>query len=224
MECIDRIVGGGFPVGGMISVSGPCGAGKTLFALEYLIRGAMAGEKGLYISTVHDPDKLETYLPKLDYADDDLFENERVVLRHIDEMGSGERDEGRITKNEALAMVSDITQAIEEVKAGRMVLDATNPILVEMEGWVARSFLLSLSKALFEAQCTGLLITEGNVEDCQEHIMSDGIIKLGTAVRRGDNYRVIEVLKMSGGAHSRAKYVMDMTSQGLLITPMLRGF
>jgi circadian clock protein KaiC len=224
MECIDHIVGGGFPVGGMISVSGPCGAGKTLFALEYLIRGAMADQRGVYISTVHGPEKLMTYLPKLDYADHKVFESGKVVLRHIDEMGSGERDDGKITNSESFAMVSDIANAIKEAKAERMVLDATNPILVEMEGWVARSFLLSLSKVLFEAKCTGLLITEGEVEDCQEHTMSDGIIKLGTAVRRGDNYRVLEVLKMSGGAHSRSKYVMDMTSQGLLITPMLRGF
>ncbi len=208
----------------MISVSGPCGSGKTNFGLEYLIRGAMNGQRGLYISTVHRPDKLLTYLPKLDYFDGKLFEKGTVVLKHIDDMGSGERDDGKITKSESFAMITDIEEAIKEQKASRMVLDATNPILVEMEGWVARSFLLALSKVLFESKCTGLLITEGDAPDCQEHIMSDGIIKLGTAVRRGDNYRVIEVLKMSGAAHSRAKYVMDMTPEGLLITPMLRGF
>ncbi len=180
MECIDRIVGGGFPAGGMISVTGPCGAGKTLFALEYLIRGAMAGQKGMYISTVHGSDKLMTYLPKLDYAEPKIFENGSVILQHIDEMGSGERDDGRITKSEADAMVSDIAEAVKKNKISRMVLDATNPIMVEMEEWVA--------------------------------------------VRRGDNYRVLEVLKMSGAGHSRAKYVMDMTSEGMLITPMLRGF
>lgn len=211
-------------MGGMISVSGPCGSGKTNFGLEYLIRGAMNGQRGLYISTVHRPDKLLTYLPKLDYFDGKLFEMGTVVLKHIDDMGSGERDDGKITKSESFAMITDIEEAIKEQKASRMVLDATNPILVEMEGWVARSFLLALSKVLFESKCTGLLITEGDVPDCQEHTMSDGIIKLGTAVRRGDNYRVIEVLKMSGAAHSRAKYVMDMTPEGLLITPMLRGF
>lgn len=223
MDCIDRIVGGGFPTGGMISISGPCGSGKTNFGLEYLIRGAMGGQKGLFISTVHSPGKLMTYLPKLDYADGKLFEKGMVVLKHIDEMGSGERDDGKITKSEAFAMVADIDEAIKEHKATRMVLDATNPILVEMEDWVARSFLLSLSKVLFDSKCTGLLITEGDVPDCQEHTMSDGIIKLGTAVRRGDNYRVLEVLKMSGAGHSRSKYVMDMTPEGLLLTPMLRG-
>jgi len=224
MDCIDRIVGGGFPVGGMITVSGPCGSGKTLFALEYLIRGAMSGQKGVYISTVHSPEKLMTYLPKLDYADSKLFESGKVTLKHIDDMGSGERDDGMITKSESFAIVEDISEAIKEVNASRLVLDAINPILMEMEGWVAHSFLLSLSKVLYDAKCTGLLIAEGNVSDSQEHTTADGIICLGTAVRRGDNYRVLEVVKMSGAAHSRAKYVMDMTSEGLLITPMLRGF
>lgn len=224
MECIDRIVGGGFPSGGMITVCGPCGAGKTLFSLEYLIRGAMAGQKGLHISTVHSPEKLRTYLPKLDYADAKLFENGKVTLRHIDDMGSGERDDGRITKSEAFAMVADIEEAIKENNAIRVVLDATNPILMEMEDWVARSFILSLSKVLYDTKCTGLLVAEGDRLDGPEHTMADGIISLGNSVRRGDNYRVLEVIKMSGAAHSRAKYVMDMTSEGLLITPMLRGF
>ena len=223
MECIDRIVGGGFPAGGMISVTGPCGSGKTLFALEYLIRGGMNGQKGMYISTVHGTDKLMTYLPKLDYADPKIFEKGAVVLKHIDEMGSGERDDGKITKTEAFAMVSDIAEAIKTGKITRPVLDATNPIVVEMEEWVARSFLLSLSKALFEAECTALLIIEGEGVDSQEHMMSDGIIKLGNAVRRGDNFQVLEIVKMAGAAHSRAKYVMDLTPEGMLITPMLRG-
>lgn len=223
MECIDRIVGGGFPAGGMITVSGPCGSGKTLFAMEYLIRGALAGQKGVFISTSHRPEKLLTFVPKLDYADEKLFEGGKLVMKHIDDLGSGERDDGKITKAEAKAIVDDIAAAINEAKASRFVLDAINPLLLEMEGWVARSFLLALSNLLFEKKCTGVLISEGESMDTLEHSVSDGIVRLGTAVRRGDNYRVLEVVKMSGAAHSRAKYVMDMTSEGMLVTPMLRG-
>ncbi len=223
MECIDRIVGGGFPAGGMITVSGPCGSGKTLFAMEYLIRGALAGQKGVFISTSHRPEKLLTFVPKLDYADEKLFESGKLVMKHIDDLGSGERDDGKITRAEAKAIVEDIASAINEAKASRFVLDAINPLLLEMEEWVARSFLLALSNLLFEKKCTGILISEGESLDTLEHRVSDGIVRLSTAVRRGDNYRVLEVVKMSGAAHSRAKYVMDMTSEGMLVTPMLRG-
>ncbi len=223
MECIDRIVGGGFPAGGMITVSGPCGSGKTLFGIEYLMRGALAGQKGVYISTAHRPEKMMAFVPKLDYADAKLWESGKISLKHIDDMGSGERDDGRITKGEAEAMIEDIATAIKETKASRLVLDAMNPLMLEMEGWVARRFLISLSNLLFESKCTGIIISEGESMDTLEHTISDGIVKLGTAVRRGDNYRVLEVVKMSGAGHSRAKYVVDMTSEGMLITPMLRG-
>ncbi|NLX46906.1 MAG: hypothetical protein GXY70_01850 [Euryarchaeota archaeon] len=223
MECIDHIVGGGFPVGGMISVSGPCGSGKTLFGIEYLMRGALAGHKGVYISTAHRPEKMMAFIPKLDYADAKLLEDGKIALRHIDDMGSGERDDGRITREEAEAIIEDIASVIKEVKAGRLVLDAINPLMLEMEGWVARRFLIALSNLLFDSKCTGIIISEGGSLDSLEHTISDGIVKLDTAVRRGDNYRVLEVVKMSGAGHSRAKYVMDMTSEGMLITPMLRG-
>ncbi|MCE5260784.1 MAG: hypothetical protein LLG21_02245 [Euryarchaeota archaeon] len=223
MECIDRLVGGGLPVGGMVSVCGPCGSGKTFLAMEYLLRGALAGQRGVYISTVHSPEKLLASMPRLDRAEGDPFKDGRLAIKHIDDMGSGEREDGKITRPEASAIVEDIAEAIDGSKAQRLVLDATNPLMLEMQDWVARAFLVSLSKLLFKAKCTGLLITEGDDMQGLEQTMADGIIRLGTAVRRGDNYRVLEVVKMAGVAHSRAKYVMDMTSEGILVTPMLRG-
>lgn len=46
----DNLVEGGFPAGSNILITGPPGAGKTIFALEYLYQGALKGENGLYIS------------------------------------------------------------------------------------------------------------------------------------------------------------------------------
>ncbi|MDD1772917.1 MAG: hypothetical protein LUQ09_08360 [Methanomassiliicoccales archaeon] len=223
IDCIDRIVGGGFPVGGMVSLTGPCGAGKTLLAIEFLIRGGLAGQKGMYISTMHGVDKLMTFLPQLDYSDPKLFEKGTITLKHIDEMGSGERDDGKITHAESAAIIDDIISAVNKEGIKRLVLDSTNPLMAEMDSWVASSFLLTLSKELFKSKCTTILVTEGDVMNGHEQTVADGIMLLGNEVRRGDNFRVLEVVKMSGVAHSRAKYVVDMTSEGMLTTPMLRG-
>lgn len=47
----DDLVEGGFPEGTNILLTGVPGAGKTMFGLEYLYRGALKGEAGIYIST-----------------------------------------------------------------------------------------------------------------------------------------------------------------------------
>src|SRR5688500_8256784 len=51
IEGLDEITGGGLPTGRPTLVSGGAGAGKTMFGLEFLVRGAQQyGEPGVFIS------------------------------------------------------------------------------------------------------------------------------------------------------------------------------
>ncbi len=47
---LDALVEGGYPKGSVVLISGSPGTGKTIFALQFLVEGAKAGEKSLYIS------------------------------------------------------------------------------------------------------------------------------------------------------------------------------
>ncbi|MBS7648112.1 MAG: ATPase domain-containing protein [Candidatus Bathyarchaeia archaeon] len=50
---LDSILGGGFPVGSLISVAGSPGSGKTIFAANWIYNGVEKhGENGLYVSFV----------------------------------------------------------------------------------------------------------------------------------------------------------------------------
>ena len=51
IQGLDEITGGGLPRGRPTLVSGGAGSGKTLFGLEFLVRGATQfGEPGVFIS------------------------------------------------------------------------------------------------------------------------------------------------------------------------------
>src|SRR5690349_24812236 len=51
LQGLDEITGGGLPRGRPTLVCGGAGCGKTLFALEFLIRGATEhGEPGVFVS------------------------------------------------------------------------------------------------------------------------------------------------------------------------------
>ena len=41
---LDEILRGGIPFGSTVLASGTCGSGKTTLGLEFLVRGALAGE------------------------------------------------------------------------------------------------------------------------------------------------------------------------------------
>ena len=47
---IDEMLQGGIPKEGVVGISGPPGAGKSIFALHFILEGARNGDKGLYIS------------------------------------------------------------------------------------------------------------------------------------------------------------------------------
>jgi circadian clock protein KaiC len=51
----------------------------------------------------------------------------------------------------------------------------------------------------------------------------DGIIQMSNFERKGDLLRTMQVIKMKGTAHSRAKYVIDLTGAGVLVTTLLKG-
>jgi circadian clock protein KaiC len=224
IEGLDRIIGGGLPVGGTVLVSGICGSGKSSLGVEFLVRGAMMGQKGLLISTVHSAEKLMASVPPLDFFDKKIIEAGTFKMIDIGEMMKFVKMEHRLIDIEgAMQMLASIKSTIAAGPFKRLVIDSTTPLLMEMEEPAGREFLKGLANLLYEKKCTGILISEETRSDSYETIVADGIITLGNFERRGDILRVIQIVKMSGAAHSRSRYVTESTSLGLLLTPMLRG-
>ena len=56
-----------------------------------------------------------------------------------------------------------------------------------------------------------------------EEAIADGVVVTGNLERRGDLLRTLQVVKMRGTMHSRAKYVLDLTAVGVLLVPLLKG-
>src|ERR1700761_9466256 len=55
---LDDVLGGGLSRGSIFLLEGEPGSGKTTLALQFLLTGAAAGEKGLYITLSETADEL----------------------------------------------------------------------------------------------------------------------------------------------------------------------
>src|SRR3989441_424242 len=92
-----------------------------------------------------------------------------------------------------------------------------------------RDFLLRLGTVLSAKGCTSLLVSEirsseeGYSHWGVEEALADGVIVTGNLERRGDLLRTLQIVKMRGTTHSRAKYVLDLTTSGVLLVPLLKG-
>lgn len=84
IQGLDEITGGGLPKGRPTLVCGGPGCGKTLFAMEFLVRGAMLyNEPGVLISFEETENELTANVASLGFDLDSLVAHKKILLEHI---------------------------------------------------------------------------------------------------------------------------------------------
>lgn len=223
---LDRITEGGFPAPSVTLVTGRSGTGKTSLALEFLFRGALSGEKGLLLTTVESPERLLMRVVPFDFfnksGDGDTAEIKKMELTEMLE-GAGLME--RVFDEKAVQhLCGNIEGLLKEEGIRRFVIDSLTPIHLEIGSQKLIYHLLKrLGQIMYENDCTALLISDNGPYGEVEWIMADGVLVLDTYERRGDILRTLQIVKMKGTAHSRGKYVFDITPEGILMTPLLKG-
>ena len=57
-----------------------------------------------------------------------------------------------------------------------------------------------------------------------EEFIADGIVFLSEMERQNDLVRTLQVIKMRGTEHSRARFMMDLSEYGISLAPLLKKF
>src|SRR5438477_11838460 len=84
IEGLDEVTGGGLPRGRPTLVCGNAGCGKTLLAMEFLVRGATQfGEPGVFMAFEETESELTDNVRSLGFDLDDLAAAKKVVLDHV---------------------------------------------------------------------------------------------------------------------------------------------
>ena len=231
IDAIDHILSGGIPRGNTVLVSGSVGTGKTSICVEFLIRGALEDENSLYLSVTEPTDKLLQNMIPYDFFDEKLLKQGKIQFIDLpklyEKLGI---DKDELGFEEARLLVDTIVNLAEEQHIRRLVLDSVTSIAYRLrEQERIRDFLLRLGQGLSSLNTTSLLVSEvGPAGDSYsrwgvEEAIADGVILTGNLERRGDLLRTLQVVKMRGTQHSRAKYVLDLTTSGVLLVPLLKG-
>src|SRR3989442_475287 len=226
---IDHILNGGIPRGNTVLISGSVGTGKTSICIEFLIRGALEGENSLYLSVTEPTDKLLKNVIPFDFFDDRLAKQGKLQFvdmpKIYEELGIDKED---MDFKEARLLASRIASIVEEQKIRRLVLDSVTSVCYRIKDQERiRDFLLRLGTLLSAKGCTSLLVSEiRSTEEGYSRLRvkeahAGGAIATVNLERRGDLLRTLQVVKMRGTTHSRAKYVLDLTTSGVLLVPVL---
>ena len=231
IEGLDNILDGGIPRGNTVLVSGSCGTGKTTLSLEFLVRGAMAGERSLFLSVTEASPKILQNLSTFEFFDPKVMADHHLTFLDVpvlyEKLGL-QREE--LSSEDIDLLVASIVKLASELKVQRLVLDSITSVCYRVrQDEKIRDLILKLGKGLSDSDCTSILVSELGPQENRyslygvEEAIADGVLLLGNVQRRGDLLRTLKVIKMRGTTHSRAQYVLDLTPLGILLAPYLKG-
>jgi len=231
IDGLDNILNGGIPRGNTVLVTGSVGTGKTSLCLEFLVHGALEGENCLFISVTEPSEKLMENIIPYEFLEKDLIEKGKLVfldLPMVYERLGLEKLEFEL--EEVNILVNTLASLVSELKIKRLVIDSITSVCYRLRTQEKiRDFILKVGAILSGLGCTSLLVSEISPGEERyslygvEEAIADGIILMGNLERGGDLLRTLQVVKMRGTNHSRAKYVLDLTSCGVLLVPLLKG-
>jgi circadian clock protein KaiC len=118
---LDEVAGGGLPRGRPTLVCGAAGCGKTLLAMEFIVRGATQfNEPGVFVSFEETSEELAKNVRSLGFDLDDLIARKKLAMDFV----RVERSEIEETGEYDLeGLFVRLQYAIDSVKAKRVVLD-----------------------------------------------------------------------------------------------------
>jgi circadian clock protein KaiC len=220
---LDEVTAGGLPTGRPTLVCGPAGCGKTLLAMEFLVRGIIEfGEPGVFVSFEETVDDLVENVASMGFDLPRLQNDGVLVMEHIN-LAAGDVEEAGAWNLEGLFI--RLGAAIDEVGAKRVVLDTIETLFAAFENAVLlRSELRRLFGWLKDRGVTAVVTGERGEGSLTRHgieeYVSDCVIVLDHRVSEQTSTRRLRVLKYRGTLHGTNEYPFLIGRYGVSVLPI----
>ncbi len=220
---LDEVSGGGLPRGRPTLVCGPAGSGKTLLAMEFLVRGITRfGEPGVFIAFEETREDLVANVASLGFDLPALEADGSLVVDHVNVVAS-ELVEAGDWDLEGLFI--RIGAAIDAVGARRVVIDTIETLF---GAFTDASTLRSELQRLFvwlKARGVTVVITgergEGQLtRHGIEEYVSDCVIVLDHLVNEETSTRRLRILKYRGSLHGTNEFPFLIGEHGISVQPI----
>jgi circadian clock protein KaiC len=207
---LDKLLGGGIPEGDSVLIAGPSGTGKSALATQFIDAGIRKGESGIIVIFEERP---EGYIARAASLGLNLEEPQKIgkleilYLRPLD-----------LSVDETMQEVLD---AVERTGAKRLVIDS----LVGFEMALAPGFRADFRESLYRmiGALTGAGVTIVSTVELEDSFTSfqfshyaisfltDDIIRLRYVEIDGQIRKILAIVKMRGGNHSKdiREYIID---------------
>jgi circadian clock protein KaiC len=220
---LDEITNGGLPRGRPTLVCGSAGCGKTLFGMEFLVKGATEyDEPGVFMAFEETAEELTKNVRSLGFDLDDLAEQNKLAVDYVHIERSEIEETGEYDLE---ALFIRLGFAIDSIGARRVVLDTLEVLFGSLsdEG-ILRAELRRLFRWLKEKGVTAIITAERGDRTLTRHgleeYVSDCVILLDHRVTEQVSTRRLRVVKYRGSSHGTNEYPFLIHEGGVDVLPI----
>jgi circadian clock protein KaiC len=220
---LDEITGGGLPKGRPTLVAGAAGCGKTLFAMEFLVRGAMQyDEPGVFLAFEENAEELAQNVASLGFNLKELIRQKKMIVDYV----RVERTEIEETGEYDLeGLFIRLGHAIDSIGAKRVALDTFEVLFSAIPNHgILRAELHRLFRWLKDKGVTAIVTGErgeGSITRFGlEEYVADCVIVLDHRIIDQISTRRLRIVKYRGSLHGTNEYPFLIGRNGISVLPI----
>lgn len=223
IEGLDEITNGGFPKGRPTLICGSAGCGKTLLAMQFLIKGALEyNEPGVFMSFEESSKELILNVKSLGFDVEKLSRNKKIIIDHVRVERSEIEEAGEYDLD---GLFIRLGHAIDTIKAKRVVLDTIESLFSGLDNTaILRAELRRLFQWLKSKGVTAIITGERGegtlTRQGLEEYVSDCVILLDHRVIDQVSTRRLRIVKYRGSTHGTNEYPFLIDEEGISVLPI----
>ncbi|QKG55781.1 circadian clock protein KaiC [Hymenobacter sp. BRD128] len=223
IEGLDEITEGGLPLGRPTLVCGSAGCGKTLMAIEFLVRGIQEyDEPGVLMTFEETADELAANVASLGFDLKQLQTDKQLRLDHVHIDRSEIEEAGEYDLD---GLFIRLGYAIDSIGAKRVVLDTIEALFAGFPNEaVLRSEIRRLFRWLKDKGVTTVITAERGdgtlTRQGLEEYVSDCVILLDNRVIDQITTRRLRIVKYRGSTHGTNEYPYLISEDGISVLPV----
>ncbi|HIK07032.1 MAG TPA: circadian clock protein KaiC [Trichormus sp. M33_DOE_039] len=223
IQGLDEITFGGLPQGRPVLLCGKAGCGKTLMAMEFLVRGATEfNEPGVFMAFEETAEELKQNVASLGWDIAELVKEKKLAIDHV----RVERSEIEETGEYDLeALFIRLGFEIDAIAAKRVVIDTLEVLFGGLDNAaIVRSELRRLFLWLKSKGVTAIITSESGENSLTRHgleeYVSDCVIRLDQRVVNELSTRRLQIIKYRGSKHGSNEYPFLIKENGISVLPI----
>ena len=220
---LDSMTGGGIPEGDSLLIAGPSGAGKSALATQFIYEGLRLGESGIIAIFEERPEEYAARAADLGLNLEAAQKNGALTILYLRPLD--------LSVDETMREIID---AVNQTQAKRVVVDSLAGFEMALAPSFRTDFRESLYRMIGALTRTGVTVvstvevsetfTELALSPYAISFLSDDIIRMRYVEIDGQLRKIIMVVKMRSGNHSKDICEYEITDTGVKVGERLSGY